>query len=93
MKGIGRCMAREHYEALIRDIPDLYILTAWVDDFYESIKKWKEKGHSQGRDLYARADRKYYQIIGFIEAMYAFEMIDNERRMQLEDEFLEAFKT
>lgn len=85
-------MAREHYEALIRDIPDLYILTAWVDDFYESIKKWKEKGHSQGRDLYARADRTYYKIFGFIEAMYACKMIDTERRMLLEDEFSDAFK-
>lgn len=86
-------MAREHYEALIRDFPGRCILNAWVDDLYESLRKGKEGVHIPGQDFNARADRKYYQIIGFIEAMYAFEMIDNERRMQLEDEFLEAFKT
>lgn len=85
-------MAREHYEALIRDFPDLYILTVWVDQFYENIKKWKEKGYSFGRSYYGEADRLFYQIRGFIEAMHTFGKIDTERRMLLQEEFLQAIK-
>lgn len=90
MKGTGRGMAREHYEALIREFPDLGILSAWADDFYENIEKVKEKGPILGRANYDRADRNYYQISGFIYAMYAFGKIDKERRMLLIDEFMKA---
>lgn len=85
-------MARERYEELIRDFPDMPILTVWVDDFYENIEKWKEKGYSLGRAYYGEAERRYDQICGFIEAMHALGEIDAERRILLREEFLQAIK-
>lgn len=85
-------MAKQYYKALIRDFPDLYILSAWVDDFYENIEKVREKGYISGRAYYGEADRRFYQIGGFIEAMNVFGKIDNERRRLLKEEFLQAIK-
>lgn len=85
-------MAREHYEALIREFPGMYALNAWVDDFYDSIEKLKEKGYRSGQDYYIAADGRFNQICGFIEAMKEFGKIDKERMLLLKEEFLQAIK-